>query len=132
MLGYPWQSQAMLHLACELSKIQHSIWLVRHRIENHREMEAGVRKKRKELDRSLSIAKKWIGSNSMQFILFEMKGCESKIADILLRIDQNERNLQVMRRIMIEKKVCINACKAGKNPKMKLAGKVRRILSFLK
>jgi hypothetical protein len=127
-----WQSQAILHLARELSKLQHTIWLVRHRIENLREMESGVREKRKELDRSLSIAKKRRVSDSVQFILFEIRESESKIADILLRIDQNEHNLQVMQRIMIEKKECINAYKAGKNPKTRFVGKVRGIISFLK
>jgi hypothetical protein len=127
-----WQSQAMLHLARELSKLQHAIWLARHRIENLREMEVGVRKKRKELARSLSIAKKKRALDSMQFILFEIRESKNKITDILQRIMQNERNLQVMRRIMIEKKECINAYKGGKNPRTKFTGQVRGILSFLK
>jgi hypothetical protein len=95
-------------------------------------MEAGVWEKRKELDRSLSIAKKRRVSIPVQFILFEIRESESKIADILLRIDQNQRNLRAMRRIMIEKKECINAYKAGKNPKTRVVGKVRGIFSFLK
>jgi hypothetical protein len=68
----------------------------------------------------------------MLFILFEIRESESKIADILQRISQNDCNVQAMRRIMIEKKECMNAYKAGKNPKMKVFGKIRRAFSCMK
>jgi hypothetical protein len=127
-----WRSQATLHIAAELSRIQHEIWQIRHKIENLREMEVEVRKKQAELKQSLAIAKKRKAWDSMQFTGFEIRESENKMAGILRRIDQNERKLRVIRRIMIEKKECLVAYKSGKNPGIKLSRKVRAILTFPK
>jgi flagellar biosynthesis chaperone FliJ len=124
-----WRSQAILHIASELSKIQHEIWQIRHKIENLLEMRIGLGKKQEELDLSLTIAKKRNAPDLIRFIRFEIKESKSKLADISRRIQQNERKLKVLKWIMIEKKECINAYREGKNPKGALIRRIRRRFS---
>jgi hypothetical protein len=125
-----WRSQAMYHLASELSVVQHSIWQIKHRIENLREMEMQVRNKREELNLSLILAKERRAKDSVLFIRFEIVESEAKIRDIIGRITRNEQKLRSLRRIMNRKKACIERYKKGKNPSLSFIKRIKGFFFF--
>jgi predicted RNase H-like nuclease (RuvC/YqgF family) len=120
-----WRSQAISHVAIELSLMQYDIWQIQHRIENLKEMEGEARKKKEELNNSLALAKERNTNDPLAFIKFEIRECDAKITDIIQRISRNRNRLQSLRHVMNNKKSCIKAYKAGKNPRLPLAKSIK-------